>query len=980
MATNTVSLNVIKWGFVDQMHPDTHYTVNTGSAYEILNKTNQNKILFFGLQAMPKALRRYRITGVDVYFCPANGSSSVWFNYLDADFDPNTLTWNNGRPNVGSRALIASTATSSGDLVCSKTASVYDPTVDMTAMQMILQNRGFGAWGQSDPRYVKPVRSNGGTNLITVTYDSERILHGFPVITEAPADYGNVDPRQPQTFAWELRKNASNWYCMDETFEQASAKFYWKLSTDEEWTVINLTDEMSVTIPAYTWPTAARVQWYVETTDEDGVTDRSSERVFYTTTPGIIFDSKPTGTEVDTRRDIYFTWRLYTPFGDYDQESATLYWRASEYAPWNTLATGAVKSIVVPANTFPTFSTIEWYLEATDTGGHTAVTDPAEFSTPTVAIKALTYPDGSDISTKVAQTFSWVYSNKKYTDYSQESAVFYWQPVPSETWNAVPVTGNIKSLTLPANTFPTSSKIRWYIEGTDTGGTTTRTAAKTFETVTTKITPQNCPTSGYQDPRLAITFSWYYSSVLGEYTQQSAVLYWRETGDGEWNEIPVSGDIQSLTVEANTFPVASEIEWYLAGTDTGGTTSTTEQYSFSTTASTAYAICVSPVGQVEDGTKPVTFTWIVRNDDGSLPLRTVLEWKYDTESQLEWKTILDTVDTATELTVPGSTFHAGAVEWRVSAYNRDLIQGPVNTASFVCLMAPEAPAGLSATPVPRTTIRWQASGQEAYEVVIDGKTVAKEYGQGVYSYQKNEPLEDGEHTIAVRVQGLYGLWSNWSETSILVHNETEDTITLSGVFGVDAQLVWSADTEDLNATMNVYRDGKWIAAVGNSLTFTDRHVLGEHSYSVELWKSDGYYVRSNAVAGTMETSETVIAPTAGGDWILINLTETVERRGSFSWQVEHAARNVLGSPYPIIEVGKNIDLTGNYSCAFPDVASARAFEALRGEPVIIKSPSGDLLTGVLVSVSKQVNKFYFGYSFSLQQTSLEDFIENEAGT
>lgn len=975
MSTNTVSLNVIKWAYVDQTHPDTHYTVSQGSTYETLDKANQNKILYFGLQEIPTALRRYRIRGVDVYLNPVNGSTSARIMSLKGDFNANTITWNSGRPELTYWVITASRESGSADAVASKTSSYLDPTNDMDTMQELLQNRGFACWGYDTPHYMTPERSGGGTNMIRVTYDTEQVLYGYPV----PVDYptGTADPRIAHTFTWELRKHARNWYCMDEVFHQASAKFFWKYSTDEDWTVINLTTEMSVTIPADTWRTAATVQWYVQTVDEDGVTASCDMRSFQTPTQFIFFTDRPVGTEVDIQRQILFAWKLSTPVGDYDQQSATLYWRKSEDEPWNTITTGAEKSITVPALTFPTYSTITWYLEATDTGGYTAVSDEAQFSTPTVKIVASEYPEGSDISTRIQQLFSWRYSNARYTDYGQESAVFFWQTVPSESWNQIQLTGNIKTLSIPANTFPTSSKIRWYVVGTDVGGTTTRTTSKTFDTVSTAITPQNCPTSGYYDPRNAITFSWYYSSVLGEYEQQSAVLYWRESGDEEWNEINVSGDTLSVTVPANTFPVASTVEWYIAGTDSGGTTSTTDQYSFSTTASTARAICISPVGQVEDGTKPILFTWIVQNDDGSLPLRTVVEWKYDTESQLEWKTLLDTVSTDTEFIVPAETFGAGAVEWRVSAYNRDLIQGPVNVASFVCLHSPEAPAGLAATPVPRTLVRWQSSGQEAYEVVIDGNVVAKAYGPSVYTYQQNEPLEDGEHTIAVRVQGQYGLWSNYSETTILVKNEPGSSIELSGVFDIDAELVWTVNTQDENATMNVYRDGKRIASFRNSFTFADRLAVGNHSYYVELWESSGNYTRSNTVSGTITIEESVIADVIGGEWMNINLTEDSNHKGNFSWQKEFAVRNVLGSEYPIIEIGKNITLTGNYSCAFKDNESAMQFERFKGKSVIIKSRRNDIISGVIVSLNKQTSQFYINYSFTLQQTSLEDFITDE---
>ena len=979
MATNRVSLNVIKWAYVDQTNPDTHYSVNTGSTYEIRAKDNENKILLFGLEAVPAALRRYRITGFDVYLNPVNGRNYVWFQYLKGDFNQNTITWNNGRPDIDVWDLIASRDSGSGDAVCSKTSSYLDPTTDMTAMQKIIQNRGFAAWGELDQYYISPVRSGGGTDMVRVTYDTDVVLHGFPYLTEYPTEYSTIDPRKPQTFAWELRKHARNWYCMDETFAQASARFFWRLKGSEEWTVINLTSEMSVTIPAYTWPTASTIEWYVETTDEDGITDQSSVRSFMTPKPSIIFSSRPTGTEIDTRREIIFAWQLNSTFGDYDQASAKLYWRASEDDPWNEIGTGSSKVIAVPANTFPTYSTIYWYLEATDTGGYTAVYDESQFSTATVKINAITYPDGSDISTKVDQVFSWIYSNAKYTDYTQASAVFYWQKVPSETWNQIQITGNIKTLTIPANTFPTSSTIRWYIVGTDSGGTTTKTGIRTFETVTTAITPQNCPTSGYWDPRNVITFSWYYSSAIGDYTQQSAEFYWREAGEESWNQISISGDVQTLTVPANTFPVASTIEWYLAGTDSGGTTTTTQQFSFSTTASTAYAVCISPVGQVEDGTKEITLRWIVRNDDGSLPLRTVVEWKYDTESQLEWKTILDTVATDTEFIVPAETFHAGAVEWRVSAYNRDLIQGPENTASFVCLMAPEAPAGLSATPVPRTLIRWQAAGQEAYEITIDGKTVAKAYGPGVYSYQQNEPLEDGVHTIAVRVQGRYGLWSNWSETTILVQNSPGNTIRLSGIFDADAHLIWTIGNDDPDASVNVYRDGKWIAKLMNALDYTDCLALGDHSYYVELWQADGNYVRSNTVTGTIDTEETIIAEIGEYAWQRINLTESNDQRDGFSWSREYAVRQVLGSAYPIYELGKAITLSGNYSCSFSDDAEAARFEELRGKTVVVKSKRKNLIAGIMVGLNKSVAKFYTTYTFSLQQIRLEDFFTDETG-
>lgn len=258
--------------------------------------------------------------------------------------------------------------------------------------------------------------------------------------------------------------------------------------------------------------------------------------------------------------------------------------------------------------------------------------------------------------------------------------------------------------------------------------------------------------------------------------------------------------------------------------------------------------------------------------------------------------------------------------------------------------------------------------------------MAKAYGPGVYSYQKDEPLEDGEHRIAVRVQGMYGLWSNWSETTILVQNNPGNTIRLSGIFDIDAHLIWTIGNDDPDASVNVYRDGKWIAKLLNDLDYTDCLSLGDHSYYVELWQTDGNYVRSNTVAGTIDTEETLIAEVGDYNWQKINLSETSDHRNGFSWSREYAVRPVLGSNYPVYELGKAITLSGNYSCSFSDDAEAERFEKLKGKTVVVKSKRKKLIAGIMVGLDISPAEFFTTYTFSLQQISLEEFFTDETGT
>ena len=516
------------------------------------------------------------------------------------------------------------------------------------------------------------------------------------------------------------------------------------------------------------------------------------------------------------------------------------------------------------------------------------------------------------------------------------------------------------------------------MSATDTGGTTSQTSQLSFKTASPVITPQDSPTSGYADPRQAITFRWYFTDGTNSYDQQSAKLRWRVAGASAWNEISASGTTQSVTVAANTFPTMSVIEWMLAGTDRGGTSSQTSVYSFSTTASTAYAVCQSPVGKAEDGSKNIVFAWSVRNADGSTPSRTIVKWKKSTETSTQWRTVLDTTADVYTLTIPAGTFTAGGIDWQVVAYNRDGVAGPASLASFVCMVAPSAPSGLMATSVPRTTVSWQSAGQEAYEIQIDGKTVQAAFGPDITSWRKEEPLEDGVHTVRVRIQGAYGLWSNWAEATVSIGNVPDGSVTLAGKFRVDGALRWTYTGAGSPETVAVYRDGKWIGTATGKTAFTDRFVLGEHVYRVEYWYANGYYTRSNDLTGNMCSDVLRIAPLSGGDWMALRYSEKSDRRLKYSWNQQTAMHVVTGSRFPVLETAPYENLGTTYDCAFTEAACVKRFERLRGQIVILKSKGGNVLIGGMTATEKTVGSFFTAFSFAIRQCYWEDFIHDDA--
>ena len=506
--------------------------------------------------------------------------------------------------------------------------------------------------------------------------------------------------------------------------------------------------------------------------------------------------------------------------------------------------------------------------------------------------------------------------------------------------------------------------------------------------VKSKITVRSAPTSGYVNPRNTSSFSWGFDRLSSEtyycaetFVQSSAALKWKTSGSDTWNTINASGSTQSLTVPANTFPAASTIEWYLTGTDTAGTSSESTHYTFSTAAGTAYANLISPVGSVEDGSKQIRITWDAVTTDGQAPSYVDLWWKLPATSEQNWTSILSHATWKTSHTMAAGVFPAGECQIALRAYNVDDVAGPWfqlsgnNWPSFICVAAPNAPAGLQATSVPRTTISWQATGQEAFEIEVDGEPIVKQYSQTTYQYRCDEPLSDGEHTIRVRIQGVYGLWSAWASVTVDIANNPPSTLVLSGRFDVDAFMTLEISNQPEAPIIQWYRDGVRIAQTHGPTTFTDRTVLGEHSWHAEMWYNTGNYSRSNVITGILKSCETRIADLAyGSSWLTLNLSENSNSVQNFNWSRASNLRHVRGSAFPVLEMGESEDLTGSYECAFKDVQTARKLEALKGKVVIVKSRGGQVLIGALTKLQKRMKEFYITYSFSIQQIHWEDMV------
>lgn len=503
----------------------------------------------------------------------------------------------------------------------------------------------------------------------------------------------------------------------------------------------------------------------------------------------------------------------------------------------------------------------------------------------------------------------------------------------------------------------------------------------TYDTNITVTSYLDVQTSGssYRNPRIINRIKWSlktsgggvydsYNSVDG-FSQASASLFWRSGTSGAFTEIAASGSQMYVDVPANTFPVAETIQYYVVCTDSGGTTNTSSTFSFTTTDSAISTAATAPINTIEDGGGPITLRWTVSSPNGTTPTRIDIAWKLSTDAN--W-THIDNLDgTLTAYTVAGGTFGAGEILWAVRAYNADGTAGSWSaTVRFVCVAAPNAPS-VSTDAAPFATFDWQAGGQQAWRLTVDGKLYGPFFGSAK-SFTLPDYLADGEHVAGVEVQGQYGLWSQPGTIAFTVANTPGDDVTLQGEFGVDAAMLWETDSSA--ADFLIYRDDVQIGHTAG-LGFTDRFTLGEHAWQVINRLADGNYTASNTVTGICKSCVTRVAPLAGGEWLELPLSERSNAEQKFQYSRKYSLRHVMGAELPVLELSPYEDGAGSYEAAFRTVPEAKAFEALRGKVVIIKSRGGQLLVGALTDVTTRMTNFYIAAEFSVQRCHWEDYVD-----
>lgn len=483
------------------------------------------------------------------------------------------------------------------------------------------------------------------------------------------------------------------------------------------------------------------------------------------------------------------------------------------------------------------------------------------------------------------------------------------------------------------------------------------------------------PASGYVPKNAPTVFSWditqqtskYDADVYVSVPQTNAVFRWRAGAGGTISEINVTGSTKSLTIPGGTFS-ADEIQWQVVATAEGGYTVTSDWATLSTIEATSTAKVLAPLSTVVDGATTTLFQWahIIETNTA----QTKAELQKSTDGQT-WEPLSTVTGADTQWLCPADTLTTAVKYWRVRTYNTDNVAGAWSEAAqIVVIAAPSTPAIQIKSTGPRPSISWQTSEQEAYQVELDGVLSGGTHYGAEKSWTSPAYLADGSHTVRVRVQNQYGMWSDWGAAALPVTNTPGAAITLNVEASSVAELSWQ--TTGSYDFYLVYRDGKPIAKLEQT-QYTDELSSGSVSYQVRgCYDDSGNYGISKAVSVQVLADVHMVSELDTGETLRLPYSDSQHRQTTRTLSRQVELLQLSGAYYPVaVEVDSGTDAL-SITAALTDDEQVRKLMGLVGKLVCAKTPQGDMVIGYITSLPKQHDGFLNVFSFTVERIDYDD--------
>ncbi len=573
-------------------------------------------------------------------------------------------------------------------------------------------------------------------------------------------------------------------------------------------------------------------------------------------------------------------------------------------------------------------------------------------------------------------SFSWsVTPTSKFSilPVTQESAKFKWRVNYTGTIHEIAVQGKKTTVTIPAGTFSTDT-VEAQIQVTANNGESSETEWMTF-TVKNVMIADESPKTGFVDEKTPTRFSWNIKQSGATSTaivQTSAVFSYKNGASDTEHTISVGAD-KFVVVPANTF-TADSVLWQVTATTQYGNIVSSPWYTLTTIEATSTATGISPANEVVNGEQPVRFEWAHVISTGTLQTKFDLQISQD---QTTWSTIKTASQQDTFTEIQPYALPAGTVYWRVRTYNTDDLPGSWSTPLQIIVIAPPPAPGITVISAdPKWSIRWSQSGQQGYEVEFDGQIVKADFGAETrYTYPAY--AEDGDHTVRVRIQNTYSIWSEWAEAAISIENDPGEPVMLTATVSPDAPEVNLVAAGSDGDSFIYYRDGIEIGRTDQP-TFTDRFAIGHAVYSVFVtYSGSGNYSASDGAEADVSVKVPWLYSAKTKQWVTLKMSEKETNGLGQSYSITAAFLHFAGSHKPSVEYGVSSDRSMSFSAGFlNDSEDLQKFLAMVGGTVCAKWPDGDMIIGALFSWERQHGRIYTEFSTKIIETEFDEVAEN----
>lgn len=383
----------------------------------------------------------------------------------------------------------------------------------------------------------------------------------------------------------------------------------------------------------------------------------------------------------------------------------------------------------------------------------------------------------------------------------------------------------------------------------------------------------------------------------------------------------------------------------------------------------------SPVSDVVNGDQPITFTWNYSQDVNEPQSH----YSIQQQTSSGWQNLIPkTAGTAHTATVPAGTFTAGQAAWRVMVWSQNgTVASQWSDPAYIIVQSqPKAPNITSAGTSPSPTFTWQASQQQGYEIKLGDYYDAIQFGvEKSWTYPGTLP--DGNVIFQIRIQNAQGIWSPWAGVETYISNMPQGTLSLSAnVLNQSVSLTWIG-TGFTSSQYNVYRGGELIATVSGT-SFTDYYSAGKHTYQVYAMLSGGYYTPSNAITEIVRPKYAMISLVSSISWIPLRIRSGGRPTYSSENQAQASFVHYQGRVLPVAYTTGFLDKSYSYSFSFLRKEDMQTLAKLCGQMVILKTPAGERVAGILTGISDSRQQRINDFSFSITEADFSEVDLNAA--